>query len=139
MPWSPAPHAGFSSARPWLPIADNHTVCNVETERQDPGSMLSLYRAVLGLRRSRATLSVGAYSSFEAGPDVLSYLRTHRGRRDAVLLNLGGARARVQLPAGVARASVLLSTHPSSAVGAPFEAVLEPNEAVVLALDDGSG
>jgi alpha-glucosidase len=136
MQWSPGPHAGFSRARPWLPIAENYSVDNVETERRDPGSMLSLYRALLALRRSRATLSIGDYASFDAPPDVLGYLRTHGVRRDAVLLELGGKRTRVPLPAGAERASVLLSTHSSSPAGTAFEAVLEPNEAVVLELED---
>jgi alpha-glucosidase len=134
MQWSPAQHAGFSSVRPWLPIADDHGSRNVEAERSDPTSMLSLYRALLVLRRSRATLSVGAYRSFDPAPHVLGYLRTHGKQRDAVLLNLGAERERVVMPAGAERATVLLSTH-AARVNVPFEAVLQPNEALVLALE----
>jgi alpha-glucosidase len=135
MQWSPAPGAGFSSARPWLPLGDDYAVYNVESEQPDPGSMLSLYRALLALRRSRATLSVGSYHPLDPGPRVLGYLRTHRGRRDAVLLNLGSASERVSMPAGVGRGRVLVSTH-RARDGASFSAELEPDEAVVLELDD---
>jgi alpha-glucosidase len=134
MQWSSSPHAGFSSARPWLPVAEDYARCNVDIEQPDPESMLSLYRALLALRRARATLAVGSYQSFDAAPHVLGYLRLHGGRRDAVLLNLGAARERVHLPVGEERASILLSTHRARS-GMPFDAELEPNEAVVLELD----
>lgn len=135
MQWSAADHAGFSSARPWLPLAEDFATRNVEVERRDAGSMLSLYRALLALRRARPTLSLGDYRSLETNPAVLGYLRRHGQKRDAVLLNLGGERQLVRASSDIERARVLLSTHPDR-IGAPLGAALEPNEAVVLALDE---
>jgi alpha-glucosidase len=132
MQWSGAPQAGFSSARPWLPIAADFERNNVEQQRTDPGSMLSLYRALLALRRSRPALSIGNYQPLDAGPRVLGYLRVHEAQRDAVLLNLGSAPEAVAC-AGLEPARVLLSTLPARQ-GLPFDGRLEANEAVVLSL-----
>jgi alpha-glucosidase len=132
MQWSAEPNAGFGSARPWLPLSDDYATFNVEHERQDPASMLSLYRGLLSLRRARATLHIGDYASLDTPPAVLGYVRSSGGERDAVLLNLGASSERVALPE-IEQARVLLSTH-TLGVGSEFNGVLQPDEAVVLAL-----
>jgi hypothetical protein len=97
--------------------------------------VLSLSLALVGLGRSRPSLALGAYSSFDAGPNVLGYLRTHGNQRDLVLLNVGSARERIMLPSGVESVELLLSTSPDrSALGVGAE--LGPDEAVVLAVCD---
>jgi alpha-glucosidase len=132
MQWSGAPHAGFSSARPWLPIAAGFERDNVESQRNDPGSMLSLYRALLALRRARPALCIGSYQVLDAGPRVLGYARIHEAQRDVVLLNLGGEPHAMVLR-GLERARVLLSTE-RARDGALFDGRLAANEAVVLSL-----
>jgi alpha-glucosidase len=89
MQWDSTPNAGFTSNTPWLPIAANYRVVNVAVERDDPTSMLTLYRRLIALRRATPALSVGSYVSLEAHGDVLAYLRTQAGQRCLVVLNLG--------------------------------------------------
>jgi alpha-glucosidase len=132
MQWSSAPQAGFSSARPWLPIAADFSRNNVEQQREDAGSMLSLCRALLALRRARPSLGVGSYEALDAGHRVLAYRRTHGAMRDAVLLNLGAHAEAVTLRE-LAAARVLMSTHPGRSA-APFDGRLAANEGVVLGL-----
>jgi alpha-glucosidase len=131
MQWSPEPHAGFSSAPPWLPLAADYASRNVALAQLDPSSMLSLYRELLRLRRARPTLSVGAYASLDTAPDVLGYVRSQGSTRDGVLLNLSGTSRPVSTE--LANATVLVSTHPDRA-GRACGVSLEPNEAVVLSL-----
>ncbi|HYH82379.1 MAG TPA: alpha-amylase family glycosyl hydrolase [Longimicrobium sp.] len=88
MQWSAAPNAGFSTAEPWLPVAADYRETNVETQRCDPASMLSLHRRLLALRRAEPALSVGTYAPVDAEGDVLAYVREHEGRRFLVALNL---------------------------------------------------
>ena len=89
---------GFTSGEPWLPYGD--LAINVEAQREDPGSMLSLYRALLRLRRDFAEAD---YRTLHAADGVLAYAR---GERTAVALNLTGE----PRPLPVA-GDVLLSTH----------------------------
>ena len=63
------------AATPWLPFADDHATVNVEAQRDDPGSLLSLYRRLLALRRSEPDLRDGAYRTLEATDRILRYVR----------------------------------------------------------------
>src|SRR5436309_15288914 len=62
MPWSPGPGAGFTApnVEPWLPFGDI-AACNVEDQRRDPDSMLSLCRDLVGLVAAVPDLRVGGY------------------------------------------------------------------------------
>jgi alpha-glucosidase len=109
MQWSGAPHAGFSTAQPWLPVAADYRERNVETQRCDPSSMLALHQRLIALRRAEPALSVGSYAPVDADGDVLAYLREHEGSRFLVALNLGPSP--VSLPVDLTGESVL-STDP---------------------------
>jgi alpha-glucosidase len=50
MQWDGSERGGFTSATPWLPLVDP-AERNVEDQRDDPGSMLSLVRELISLRR----------------------------------------------------------------------------------------
>jgi alpha-glucosidase len=108
MQWSAEPHAGFTSGTPWLPVADNFARVNVAAQRAERTSMLSLYRALIALRRKEPALGIGAYEPVDAAGPVLAYLRRHRERRLLIALNLDAQATRLVVPVG---GRVLLSTH----------------------------
>ena len=96
MQWDAGPNAGFAraGAEPWLPLAPDHRERNVAAQDADPRSMLSLYRALLALRRAEPALSVGSYLPVEGtDEDVLAFERRDEatGRGLLVALNLGGS------------------------------------------------
>jgi alpha-glucosidase len=108
MQWSAAPHAGFTSGMPWLPVAENFARVNVATERAERTSMLSLYRALIALRRKEPALGIGSYEPVNGTGPVLAYLRRHRERRLLIALNLDAQAASLAVPTG---GRFLLSTH----------------------------
>ena len=137
MQWSAARHAGFSAAAPWLPVAADYREVNVAAQRDDPKSMLALYRRLIDLRRAEPALEVGRFEALETGSDVLAYVRAAReGERSfLVALNLGGQPQRVAVPR---EGALALSTHLDRAqerVGATLE--LRPHEGVIVRLADG--
>ena len=75
MPWSSEPHGGFTGGRPWLPLNADADVLNVSTQADDPRSMLSLYRALIRLRRDNDVLSIGDLRLLTATEHVLVYER----------------------------------------------------------------
>src|SRR5436305_3249342 len=85
MQWDATAYAGFSTARPWLPLADDAVRDNVVNLDADEGSILSLYKALAALRRKLPELVTGAYQPVAAQGDILLY------ERDGVVvaLNLG--------------------------------------------------
>jgi alpha-glucosidase len=111
MPWNGAAQGGFSSGKPWLPLDPAFTARNVDALSDDPVSILTLYRRLIDLRRQHRALSIGSYRPITAEGDLLAYERTHAGERLLIALNLGRHPHTLDLPDGISRAQVLLSTH----------------------------
>ncbi len=91
MPWDGGPNGGFCppGVMPWLPLGPAAAERNVEAELADPRSHLSLYRALLSLRRRSPALRLGAYQAIEdVPPGCFAYRRTHPGAEGmTVVLN----------------------------------------------------
>lgn len=132
-PWTAGPGAGFSSASPWLPLAADAQAISVESQAAQPDSMLSLYRALLRLRRAEPALSVGAYEAVAATEAVLAYERREAGRRLLVVLNMTDQAQHLKIDAPAA--NVLLSTNLGRVSGRVDGLVdLSPNEGRILEL-----
>jgi alpha-glucosidase len=136
MQWDSSPNAGFSSGKPWLPIAKDSATVNVAAQREDARSILSLYRQLLQLRRAQSALSVGKYEPVPAGEDVIAYVRRHRGKRLLILLNLSASqrtfRSELLQPDG----RVLLNTHldPETQT-VPHQVNLRADEGMIIELE----
>jgi alpha-glucosidase len=101
MVWeSNAPSAGFSSGRPWLPVAPEHVAKAANREAGDPSSMLGHYKTLLAFRRAHPALRSGTIELLDAPTDVLAFLRVGVGERILCAFNLGSKDARFDLPAG---------------------------------------
>jgi alpha-glucosidase len=130
MPWDASPSAGFSDGAPWLPIVSDYQQINVAVARQDPSSMLSLYRRLIALRRASPALTHGAYRAVSVDEDVLCYERTRADQRFLVALNFGGRPKKISLPSWSGR-HILLSTDTQGVdLTAPF--VLRPHEGAIV-------
>jgi alpha-glucosidase len=129
MQWSSAPGAGFTDAgvQPWLPFGDLSV--NVEDERRDPESVLSLTRDLIGLRDALPDLRSGAYASVDAPDDVLAY---QRGERTLIALNFGTEPASVDGVTGSIRVATVRARDGEEAHGA---LTLAPGEGAVVLLD----
>ena len=110
MQWDESDSAGFSSARPWLPLSTDSRRVNVESERRDPDSMLNFYRRLITLRRNEPALSIGSYTPLSVAGDLLAYKREAAGQRFLVVLNLGHRPARVELAESDAGGNVAVAT-----------------------------
>jgi alpha-glucosidase len=134
MQWDATAHAGFSVAEPWLPVAADHAAVNVAAQAADPRSILSLYRALIRLRRAEPALSIGTYRPVSADETVLAYERRHDGRRLLVALNMGGAAGTLRhLRSG----RILLSTFLDRSSEQVHDALeLRPNEGCIIDSSD---
>lgn len=113
MQWTPDENdnAGFSTAKPWLPV---NTACknvNVELEQQEPDSFLALYRRLLTLRSRYQILRTGEYEPLSGtDKDIFAYARWTPGKqRVLVAMNFSKETRRVKLPHVD---SILCTTHP---------------------------
>ncbi len=112
MQWDASPNAGFSTATPWLPVADDYVTNNVASQRDDPTSMLSLFRRLIELRHAYPALTIGTHRSIDTGSDeVFAYLRETQGQRMLVVLNLGSSSQTLDLLAANNHGTIVCSTH----------------------------
>jgi alpha-glucosidase len=110
MQWDSTLHAGCSIAEPWLPLDRNFARDNVATEREDAASILSLYRALIDLRRARPELALGSYKLVNVTDDLLVFERAYQGRRVLIALNFDTASVSLRNTTTELRGRVLLST-----------------------------
>jgi glycosidase len=133
MRWSPDTTAGFTSAsEPWLPVGNDHTVRNVQSQLEDPDSHLNLYRRLLALRRNSAALTTGAYRSLDpVPPECFVFQRSQEAERVLVAVNFSAQPVSVDT-AGLT-GQIAVSTergNESNEVDGMLE--LLPHEAVVV-------
>src|SRR3954466_13088225 len=75
MQWDASRYAGFSSEPPWLPLAADAAHENAVNLAADARSILSLYKALIRLRKRRPQLVSGSYVPVVAEGDLLLYRR----------------------------------------------------------------
>ena len=132
MLWSDGPGRGFTDqdVDPWLPFLGEEAG-SVATQLAEAGSMLSLHRALLTLRRSVAALRLGTYRPLADTPEaVFGYVREHHGEAVSVLLNFSADH--VEVDPGGRDHEILLSTHLDRQGLEPAPFMLRPNEGVVV-------
>jgi alpha-glucosidase len=135
MQWTSGPNAGFCppGVEPWLPVAADADVINVETERSDPRSMLTLTARLLSTRRASRALEMGSYRSLDSEEGTFVFRRDGDGESWLVAINLTAEPRSVFLPG--AQAQTVLSTHLDRDTAdslAPL--VLRPNEGCLIRL-----
>jgi alpha-glucosidase len=135
MQWSSAPGAGFTTGTPWLPPGIDYQDHNVEQQRQDPTSMLHLYRRLIALRRTEPALSVGAYIPVVAEGDLLAYIREAQGKRFLIVLNLGHRPNQFSLEATGAGQIVVATDADRQQQCVSDHLLLTGDDGVVIALD----
>lgn len=88
MQWNAKEYAGFSNTEPWLPVSPDYQETNVEAEKKDPRSILSLYRSLIDLRRKYRALSNGYYHAPEVSDEsVLAYIRENQTEKLLIVIN----------------------------------------------------
>ena len=135
MPWDGSRNAGFTTAKPWLPLNADWLIRNVAQMAQEPHSILALYRQLLAARRTYPALAIGEFALLDAAGDVLTYERRSGAERLIVALNLGEHSQRLELPDWASDWRVLLSTVADTAPAGHGAMLLRANEGLILMAD----
>jgi alpha-glucosidase len=86
MQWDDSIYAGFSTARPWLPVPPNKTEINVKAEEADPNSLLNWYEALIKLKKTNPTFISGENVMLDtSNTKVLSWMRKGPGKSQVVV------------------------------------------------------
>ena len=125
-PYAGAPGHGWP-ATPWLPFPPESADRSVEAQREDPGSVLHLYRRMLAARRASPALHRGDLTLLDAPPDLVAYRRHAGDDERVVVVNMGSEPA-----AWPVNGEVVEVASDGSGEGRPFGGVVAPDTAVVL-------
>ena len=116
----------FTTGTPWLPYGD--LSINVEQQREDARSMLSLYRRLIWFRRSSDALRCGAYKPVDGlPPGVYAYTRIEGDDRLLTVLNFTNDAISFELPASLLVTETIIGTHD----------LAPPSQAITLAGNEG--
>jgi alpha-glucosidase len=100
MPWvTDNANAGFSDAKPWLPVVTSHLPRSVAAQDAEAGSMLRHYRAALAMRRAHPALVTGDMTMLATEGEVARFTRTG-DETIFCAFNLSDQPATCSLPAG---------------------------------------
>jgi alpha-glucosidase len=91
MPWvAEAPHGGFSTTTPWLPVPPEHLARAVDVAEHDSASALGFVQNILAWRRTQPQLLNGDIVFFDAPEPVLALRRDLPGQPSVLAaFNLG--------------------------------------------------
>jgi alpha-glucosidase len=133
IPWDGSPSHGWadSPGGPWLPWPPSPESANLASERDDPSSIVWLYRRLLAARRAAPALSVGNFRFLheEQTDAALVYERVSpSGDRRVVVVNLDAPAVPVDLDG---EWTVEVASD-GAGEGAPFSGTVPGDVAVVL-------
>jgi alpha-glucosidase len=76
MAWEAAkPNGGFSNAKPWLPMPENHRARAADLQNADANSMLAYYRRLVAFRKEHPALINGSIELLNTGENILAFKR----------------------------------------------------------------
>jgi glycosidase len=105
MSWAPdAATAGFTTGKPFRPVAPNVGRQNVQMQAADPQSLLAFYKAMLKLRNTLPSIAQGSFEASFAEGQVAGWQRRLGDETTVVVINYGLRSAEVALEELPARA-----------------------------------
>jgi alpha-glucosidase len=93
-------NAGFSDAKPWLPVSPDHLGKTVQHQEDDPGSTLNHYRRLMAFRSQHSVFADGEQTNMQTQGDTLSFIRTNLNETIFCAFNLSQTPSEITLPAG---------------------------------------
>jgi alpha-glucosidase len=138
MQWTGEEGGGFTKGQPWLRLAGNLGRVNVEAEKEDPHSFLTLYRRLISLRQAEPSLRQGAYVPLYSDRQALAFIRRAPGASAfLIILNLTHRPCYLNLEDRGLRGRIVLSISgegEGSALGSRLQ--LCGDEGIIVLLDE---
>ena len=99
--WSDTANAGFTTGTPWLKVNSNYKDINVQSQENDPDSVLNYYRKLVATRKSPEYKEVFTYGTFEPAYEdtetVMAYYRVSDSQRILVAANFDKEATTIEL------------------------------------------
>ena len=100
--WNDSENAGFSTARPWLPVNIGYEQLNAKKQMEDKNSLWHWYQELIKLRNASLWAEVFLEGEmlpvFEDKENIVAYIRKKDRRRVLVLCNYSASENNLELP-----------------------------------------
>jgi oligo-1,6-glucosidase len=87
MQWGSGKNASFSSNQPWMVPNPNHSWLNMDSQQDQPTSILNYFRSLTTLRQANPVFSYGTYQPLETTSNLFAYFRQWREEKMLIVLN----------------------------------------------------
>jgi alpha-glucosidase len=84
-------NAGFSQAKPWLPVSQTHQDKAVDKQERDENSVLNSYRHFNQWRKKHSTLLYGDINFVDAPDNILVFIREYEEEKMLVCFNFSNS------------------------------------------------
>ncbi|UXR78496.1 MULTISPECIES: alpha,alpha-phosphotrehalase [unclassified Staphylococcus] len=129
MQWSAETHAGFTTGTPWIDVAPNYEMINVEAALEDRNSIFYMYQKLIELRHSHDIVTYGnIVPRYMEHEQLFVYERNYEGQAWLVVANMTNEPAK--LPEDIEREGDMIVEN-----GAVVDGYLEPYAAYVLSIE----
>ncbi len=102
-----ADNAGFSAAKPWLPVPASHRARAVDVQNGEENSVLAGYRAMLAVRKAHPALVKGSIRFLDTDGEVLAFIRQSEGETLLCVFNFADEPADWPLPSDFGRVEAI--------------------------------
>lgn len=135
IPWKKSDHyLGFSTTKPWLPIAEQHTDYTVDHQDNDHSSVLNTVRKIISVRKKSSALGQGSINFLPSKDGLLVYVRSYEDEKILVVANLGDQTVTWEPPKTQLKEILFSVNLPSTNVSSKNE--LPPMGAYIAHLED---
>ncbi len=83
--WTDGKNAGFTDGEPWFYVNENYKEINVESQENDPDSVLNFYRKAISLRKTLSAVRYGNYTEHSRSSKKL-YAYSREDKRQKLLV-----------------------------------------------------
>ena len=137
MQWDNSENAGFTNGKPWLRIDKRSPRVNVEMQKRDEHSTLSLYKRLIALRQKEDSLMFGDYLPVYSDRQIIVYCRQASGAsKFMVVLNLSHRPCYFNSESSL-KGTIEVSTSPElEGIRVSDHINLSGDEAIVIRLDE---
>lgn len=132
MQWNTSKHSGFSTAATtWFKVNPNYQEINVESQLNDPDSVLSFYKRMIQIRKQYQVFVYGTYELLlPDNPDLFVYTREGNGEKAIVINNFSDKSGDAALPVNFSYkdSELILSNYDVKETSLPKTMTLKPYE-----------
>ena len=114
--WSAEENAGFTTGKPWFYINENYVDVNVDSQEDDPDSVLNFYRKAVALRKELSCVKDGTYTEFnKLSSSLYTYAREDSKQKILVVCSYTEKEVAFKAPKGfdLSEGELILQNYPA--------------------------